>query len=200
MEELKERVDKLKGLSNQVDQKRNDLFSTIREFNKQRKENEQFDIASMDTLLGAPEQELLRVMFKNEQDVSYKGLLNTIIAKNDEIINLNEQIADLQERLPLPYLVKRGDTHYEIVMDFLTLRQGLSVPEAEKVAWQTAMSDDILPGNQVWLLYHEGNVGTYVTQGSASISPLKFQILSKKRLIEKSKITNSDEISSQKVQ
>jgi hypothetical protein len=195
MEQLKERVDKINDLSKQVDQKRNDLFTTIREFNNGRSQQEQYDIANIDTMLGKPEQEILRTMFKNEQDVSYKGLLKNILARNEEITALNDQISDLQKQLPMPYLVKQGDTHYEIVMDYLMTNKGLPKQQAEKIATQTAMVDDILPGNQVWLLFHEGHIGTYVTQGTAYLSPLRYQLLAKKRLIEKSKMLGSREIS-----
>ena len=197
MQELKERVDKINDLNKQADKKRGELFATIREFNKNRPENEQYDIAKIDTMLGESEQELLRTMFKNEQDITYKGLLKNILDKNAEIGDLRGEIADLYKQLPKPYLVKQGDTQYEIVMDFLVKDKGLSIKEAEKVAMQTAMVDDILPGNQVWLLFYEGNVGTYVTQGKAYMSPLRYQVVAKKQLIEKSKALGSREASTQ---
>lgn len=191
MSDLKNRVDKLSELTRDVENKRTELYSLIENFNNNLPENAHFDIANIDTTIGASEQELLRVMFKQEKDITYNGLLKTIIEKNNEISNLNEQIAELSNKLPIPYTVQKGDTHYEIVMQYLVSKHGMMKNEAHKVAFSTAMIDDILPGNQVWLMFNNGIIGTYVTKGTAKIDPMKYQMIAKKRLIEKSKMLSS---------
>ena len=189
--DLQTRVNQLSSLTREVEGIRSDLYGLIRTYNNQLPENKQFDISSMDTSMGASEKELLNTMFKEEKDITYNGLLKTIIEKNDEIRDLKEKIGDLENQLPVPYVVKRGDTQYEIVMKYLIRQHGLSRKVAQKVAFSTAMIDDILPGNQIWLMYKDGIVGTYVTQGSAKIKPLVFQMMVRKRLLSANNSGNS---------
>jgi hypothetical protein len=191
LEDLQGRVNQLSSLTREVEGKRSELYGMIRTYNNQLPENKQFNIASLDTSMGASEKELLNSMFKEEKDITYNGLLKTIIEKNDEIRILKEKISDLQNGLPVPYVVKRGDTQYEIVMKYLIRQHGLSRKDAQKVAFSTAMIDDILPGNQIWLMYKDGIVGTYVTQGSARIKPLAFQMMARKRLLNANNTGNS---------
>jgi hypothetical protein len=187
MTDLQNRVTRLNDLNTKLETNRGQLYGLIRDYNKNLPESSQFDITSMDTVMGSSERELLRAMFKEEKDISYNGLLKTIITKNEQIAKLQENIAELESRLPVPYNVRRGDTHYEIVINYLTNQQGLSRKEAHKTAFQTALIDDLLPGNQIWMMYKDGIVGTFVTQGNAKISPMKMSMLAKKRLLEKSK-------------
>lgn len=196
MADLKQRVDKLSLLSKDVEGRRTELYKLIHQYNSQLPENEQFDIASVDTTIGEPEKELVRAMFREEKDITYNGLLGTIIDKNNEIREMESQIAKLVNQLPAPYTVQRGDTHYDIVMNYLINEYGLNKKDAHKVAFGTAMIDDILPGNQVWLMYNDGIVGTYVTQGTAKINPVTFQRLARRRLIEQSKVMSSVQTSS----
>ncbi|MBU1097900.1 MAG: hypothetical protein KKB34_15555 [Bacteroidetes bacterium] len=183
--ELQERVTKLNSLNDDLDAKRTQLYSLVRDFNSSRPEGEQFDIASIDTALGKEESDLLKAMFKDEKDISYNGLLNTIIEKNEEVASLNNQITEMEAKLPKPIVVKNGDTHYGLVRDFLMTQHGMDKKQAREIAWKTAMIDDIVPGNKIWLAYSDGIVGTYVTQGDAKVSPMTVQILAKKRAIDK---------------
>lgn len=194
LEEFQSRVEELNGMNKDLDSQRTELYKLIREFNKSRTDNGQFDITSMDTLLGAPERELLKAMFAEEKDISYNGLLKNIVDKNNEIGQLQNNIGDLKKmiteienQLPKPYLVAKGDTHYEIVVDYLIKQHQLSVKDAHSVAWKTALIDDLLPGNKIWLSYNDGVVGSYVTQGNAYLSPMKVMRMANKRRIEKAR-------------
>ncbi|MCB0284360.1 MAG: hypothetical protein KDF60_17385 [Calditrichaeota bacterium] len=194
LEEFQARVDELNGMNKDLDSQRSDLYKLIREFNKSRTDNEQFDITSMDTLMGAPERDLLKAMFAEEKDISYNGLLHNIVEKNNEIGqlqnnigDLKKEIAEIESQLPKPYVVAKGNTHYEIVVDYLVKQHQLSVKDAHNVAWKTALIDDLLPGNKIWLSYKDGIVGSYVTQGDAYMSPMKVMRMANKRRIEKAK-------------
>ena len=191
--ELQARVTEINSVNSDLNKQRNDLYKLIRNFNSSRPDNEQFDISSFDTLMGAPERELLKAMFAEEKDISTNGLLKTIVEKNNEIADLNAKMAELNAQLPVPYLVQRGDTHYEIVIDYLMKDHGLMQKQAAEVANKTALIDDILPGNQVWLMYKDGIVGSFVTQGNAYISPMKVITLARKRMIEKAKALGYNE-------
>jgi len=183
--ELQERLTKLNDLNSDLDGKRTQLYSLVREFNANKPEQEQFNITSLDTLMGADEKALLNAMFREEKDISYEGLVKVILEKNNEIADLGAKIADLEAKLPKPYSVKKGDTHYTVVKDFLMTQHGLDKKQAREIAWRTSMSDDLLPGNQIWLVFADGIVGTYVTQGTATVPPMSVQIFAKRRLLEK---------------
>ena len=184
IDDLQKRVAKLNEKSNEMEAKRTDVYKLIREFNATQPDSAQFDITSFDTVMGAPERDLLRVMFREEKDITYSGLVKTIVEKNNEIAELKEQVADLHERLPEPYVVKRGDTHYEVVLNYLETKHGLSKNEALKVAWRTMLVDELLPGNEVWLMYNDGIVGSFVTQGSAYAAPMSVHVRAQKKLAE----------------
>ena len=183
--ELQERVQKLNTMNDELEGKRTQLYSLIREFNSTRLDVDQFDIASLDTLMGADEKDLLRAMFKEEKDISYNGLLKNIIEKNNEIASLNDKITALEAKLPKPYEVKKGDTHYALVKDFLMSNYGMDRKQVRDIAWKTAMVDNLVPGNKVWMVYADSILATYVTQGTAKVAPMTIQVLAKKRMLEK---------------
>jgi len=184
IENLQHRVAKLNELNQNIEHKRSEVYSLIREYNAARPDSARFDISSFDTLMGAPEKELLKAMFNEEKDISYSGLLKAIVQKNNEIVDLKTAINELRNQLPEPYLVKSGDTHYDIVLNYLMSKHTLSKSEALKVAWRTSLIDELLPNNEVWLMYRNGVVGSFVTQGTAPISPMTVHVLAKKKLLE----------------
>jgi hypothetical protein len=188
IEDLQHRVAKLNELNQDIEHKRNEVYSLIREYNAARPDSAKFDITSFDTLMGAPEKELLKAMFNEEKDISYSGLLKAIVQKNNEIVDLKAKINELRNQLPEPYVIKPGDTHYDIVLNYLMTKHGLSKSEALKVAWRTALIDELLPNNEVWLMYRNGVVGSFVTQGIAPVSPMTVHVLAKQRLLEQAGI------------
>lgn len=188
IDDLQQRVAKLNKLNENLEGKRQQMFAFIREYNTTQPDSAQIDITALDTLMGAPEKELLKSMFNEEKDISYTGLLKDIVAKNEEIVGLNDEIARIREHLPVPYCVKPGDTHYNIVLNYLMNEYGLTQGDALKVAWRTALIDEILPNNEIWLMYRDGVVGSFVTQGTATISPMTVHVLAKQRLIDKIKM------------
>jgi LysM repeat protein len=189
--DLEKRVQEVNNMNTELEKQKTDLYGLVRQFNAKLPADQQFDITSMDTLIGAPERDLLRAMFKEEKDISYNGLLGAIIDKNKQIADLQEKIADLEKKMPIPYTVKKGDTHYQIVLNYLIASHQMTKKQAHEIAWKTALIDDILPGNRIWLMYENGMVGSFVTQGDAKISPMKVIRLAKKRMLEKAKITSS---------
>jgi len=70
-------------------------------------------------------------------------------------------------------VVKRGDKHLDIAMEFLTTEKGLDEATAKKLALQTNLMDELVPGFKVWNFYDNGTFGTFVTQGDASVSPYR---------------------------
>jgi len=78
--DLESKYTELNTLSGDIDKERYALFTTIREFNANRPESEQFDIASIDTLLGAPEKDLLRAIFIRKINPTKKLRIKAVIS------------------------------------------------------------------------------------------------------------------------
>jgi len=127
----------------------------------------------LDSSLGlSPEQEKkLSEIIQKESDISTKTMLQKIIDSDKKIEELNQQIKSIEEKLPKPYVVKKGDATRKVAMDYLVDIQKLSKEEAKKLVDQTGLFDEIVPGNYIYLYYNDGVFGAFVTQGTAKYSP-----------------------------
>jgi hypothetical protein len=130
---------------------------------------------------------MLEDMLRQEQDVSYQGLLKRIIERDDEIAKLHEEVDKLQRVLPKPYDVKRGDNHYKICFKYLTDVEKVPKDSTDKLIDRVALIDELVPGFQIWLYFKDGVFGTFVTQGKARISPNTFRYVTRKQAVEKAK-------------
>ncbi len=127
----------------------------------------------LDSSLGlSPEQEKkLSEIIQKESDISTKTMLQKLIDSDKKIEELNQQIKSIEEKLPKPYVVKKGDATRKVAMDYLVDIQKLSKEEAKKLVDQTGLFDEIVPGNYIYLYYNDGVFGAFVTQGTAKYSP-----------------------------
>jgi LysM repeat protein len=127
----------------------------------------------LDSSLGlSPEQEKkLSEIIQKESDISTKTMLQKLIDADKKIEELNQQIKSIEEKLPKPYVVKKGDATRKVAMDYLMDIQKLSKEEAKKLVDQTGLFDEIVPGNYIYLYYNDGVFGAFVTQGTAKYSP-----------------------------
>jgi membrane-associated HD superfamily phosphohydrolase len=68
---------------------------------------------------------------------------------------------------------------------FLTEKKGLPSEKAREILDKMAVVEDMVPGFQVWMMYDEttGVFGSFVTQGTASITPRRAQVRSKRALL-----------------
>ena len=133
--------------------------------------------------LTTSEAELLRKKLENEEDVTYAGLIQDILSKQDRIDELRTEIEEIKSRLPLPVTVNRGDTHYGIAMDYLTNQIGLSEQEAKQAIEKALITDRLVPGHEVWNFYEGGVYGTSVTQGTAKVSPYFLNVQYEKKIL-----------------
>ncbi|MBM3264640.1 MAG: hypothetical protein FJY97_14610 [candidate division Zixibacteria bacterium] len=185
MDSFQELVQELDETEQEIRLKQDDIRKKVQEYNRQHPDKP-IDSGSLDRLMLDPAQEAeLTRLLGAEQDVSYRGLVQQLVDARKQISDLQEQTRMLQEQLPAPYSVKRGDTHFEVAVRYLTQNHGLSAAEARKVVEQTALVEDLQVGFQVWMLYQEGVFGSYVTQGTAKVSPGRAQRLAKQRVTEK---------------
>ncbi|HCP47678.1 MAG TPA: hypothetical protein DIU15_16675 [Deltaproteobacteria bacterium] len=134
--------------------------------------------------LNADEAALLNTMLSREEDISLKGLLNEILDTRKTIASLEGHIDELKSQLPTPDIVKRGDTHSELAIDYLVKNHGLDRKEAGKLARRSLLTENIATGMEVWHFYADGVYGTTVTQGSARVSPYFLNVRSRRKLRE----------------
>jgi len=126
--------------------------------------------------------ELLASRVAEERDISYRGMLQDIIDLNGEIDRLADEVEEVRSRLHPPRAVEKGDSHIRICLSFLTDEIGLNEEEALRLIEREAMIPELLPGFEVWNYYGEGIFGTFVTQGSAKVSPNELRRATKRRI------------------
>jgi molybdopterin converting factor small subunit len=114
-----------------------------------------------------------------------------------KIDKMSAEIDDLKSKLPKPYIVKRGDSHEKICVNFLVNEKGVAKDEAMKLIDEVRLIDEMMEGFNVWMYYNEGTFGTFVTQGSARISPNKFNRILRRRQLEAAKESGREEAMNQ---
>ncbi|MCK5075487.1 MAG: hypothetical protein KAR38_03880 [Calditrichia bacterium] len=129
-------------------------------------------IAGLDTSLTEKEINILERMIKNEQDTSLKSQLQQILQLEKEIDEANREIDKLRQVLPMPVVVKRGQSHYKLCMDYLMENHSLTKDESRKLIEKTGLFEPLVENFYVWHYYHNEIFGSFVTQGEALISPM----------------------------
>lgn len=178
MQELTQKVQEMEG---DVKEKEDEIFDLTEEV-KEKTGEESLGVNTLD--LSEQEKEILEKRIKEEKDVSVKSLLEDILEKNEEIRELKAKIVEIEKLLPIPHIVKRGENHYMIAMDFLINEKKLEKKKAMKLVERTAVFDELVPGFKVWNFYTGDEYGTSVTQGTARISPNTLIRRAKKKLVD----------------
>ncbi|MSS72490.1 MAG: hypothetical protein EXS64_13505 [Candidatus Latescibacteria bacterium] len=178
-------VERLDDFHKQIEVRQQSIAEAVQSFNANHP-NDPIRVDDVKALkLKDLQQQILQRMVKSEKDVSYQGLLDEIGRQDGEISRLNNEIAAIQARLPEPVEAKKGDTHYGLSMKFLTEKKGLPPEKAKEILDKMAVVEDMAPGFQVWMMYDEtsGVFGSFVTQGTASITPRRAQVRAKRALM-----------------
>ncbi len=172
-----ELLTQLKEDRTQMDQASDTMMKRIEMFNSSRKPGEatlQYSEIFMQDL--NPEQrDVLDKLLQEEKDISYKNLLQQIIADRDTIRGLQEKVMHLEQTLPDKFVVaRRGDNHQALAMTYLTGEAGLDETKAKEHLKQVDQTDELLAGNQVWFFYdpQKETFRTYVTAGDAGQTPV----------------------------
>jgi predicted nucleic acid-binding Zn-ribbon protein len=177
-QELVMRVDKL---NTQISDRESDIMDMVRKYNAAHPDAA-FDTTGIAQYGLSPEQaDILAKRIAQEKDVSYRGLLQEVLDLNTQIDGLNQQLVDVRSKLPAPYEVKEGDSHLKVCLSYLT-EKGVAEEDAMKLIEQTALTTELLPGFEVWNYYNDGIFGTFVTQGSARMSPNALTRATKRRI------------------
>jgi hypothetical protein len=183
LDSFQQLVKELDEVEQEIRLRRDAVSEKIQDFNESNPDRT-IDPSSLERLALDPgEAETLSQMLGAERDVSYRGLLSEIVTVNGRVRGLRERIIELQDQLPAPYLVERGDTHQAVSERYLIENHGLTPREAGEIIQDAALVEELHVGFQVWLLYRDGIFGTYVTQGRASASPGRAQRQARQRVV-----------------
>ena len=182
MEPFQELVKELDETEQEIRTKQASIRSRIQEYNADNPKK-QIDTETLNRMvLDSDQAEALSQLLGQEKDVSYRGLIQEIVDTRKQLDILQERIRLLQESLPAPYTVQSGDRHLDVALRYLMENHGLRANQAREAVAQVALVEDLHVGYKIWLLYRDGDFGTYVTQGTASISPGKAQRTAKQRI------------------
>ena len=116
------------------------------------------------------EQRVLLARRIQEERAGPRDLLQDILDRDKQVRSLRMRIAELGNRLPTNVTANEGDRHDRIAMDFL-LKKGVPAATAYQLVSTINLEENLLPGFRVWTYYANGQFGTWVTQGTATISP-----------------------------
>ena len=184
-----ELLTQLKEDRSDIDKTTDTMMQRIDQFNASRKPGErtlQFsEIFTPD--LNPEQRDVLNSLVEQEKDISYKALLQKIIADRDTIRDLQEKVAHLEQTLPDKFVVaKRGDRQHDLAMNYLTQEAKLDADKAKSLLSQVDQTDELVPGNKVWFFYspQDGTFRTYVTQGEANYTPLAVRRARQRQLIK----------------
>lgn len=181
IKQMEETVMQIQKLESDVQNRQNEIFKLVRDYKNQTGK----DLGPLNMLNLTPEQkQLLEAKIKEEQNVSIKSLLEDILNKNKEIGDLKQKITEVEAKLPQSHVVEQGENHYQIAMDFLVNEKGLDKKKAREMVERTAIFEPLVPGFKVWNFYDNGEYGTFVTQGTAPVSPNSVQRKIKKELVD----------------
>ena len=140
--------------------------------------------AVMGQTLTPEQKQILEEKLQKEEGIGYRDLVTDILKKQKDVEDLKVQVQDLEKKLPSAVVVKRGDRHMDIAMNFLTKEKGVDTNTAKKLVQQVNLMDELVPGFKVWNFYDNGVYGTFVTQGDASVSPYRVIQKAKQDLIQ----------------
>ncbi|WP_257306156.1 hypothetical protein [Geothrix campi] len=121
-------------------------------------------------LLTEDQKKALEARIRIEKDTSRQGLLREILEKDAELRTLNDHLVDLKAALPAPEIARPNDSHYGLALRFLK-SHGHSDAEARKALSRVILSERLAPGFEVYHFYVNGDYGTWVSQGTAPITP-----------------------------
>jgi hypothetical protein len=178
----------LKHDKSRIDTVSDSMMKKIEAYNQARKPGErtvQFSEIFMEDLSGE-QRDVLNSLLAEEKDVSYRSLLEKMIADRDTIRDLQQKVLQMEQRLPDQFVVaKKGDSHTDLAMNYLRTEAKLDDAKAKTLVKQVDRSDELVPGNHVWFFYDpkQDTFRTYVTQGEAGQTPLAVRRAKQRQLI-----------------
>jgi len=179
---MKQLAGKVQGMESAVKQKEGEVFELVDQYKQKTGTDAPFGLNLAE--LSGEERKLLEEHIGKEKNVSARSLLKEILDKKDEIGELKEKIAEIEDLLPAAHIVLKGEGHYEIALAFLVDEKGVPTEQAKKILARTVLFEELAEGFKVWNFYTGAEYGTSVTQGDAKVSPNTFVYRAKKKLID----------------
>jgi hypothetical protein len=178
----------LKTHQEKIDAATDATMKRIDEFNQTRKAGER--TIHFSEIYGQEfsdaQRDVLNQMIAQEKDVSYKSLLEHIVADRNELQALQEKVMHLEQALPDKFVVvKKGDRHKDLAMNYLVNEMQLPPEKAKTLLAEADQTDELVPGNKVWFAYDpkDDAFRTYVTRGEAKQLPLALRRANQRNLI-----------------
>jgi predicted nucleic acid-binding Zn-ribbon protein len=178
----------LKTHQEKIDAATDATMKRIDEFNQTRKAGER--TIHFSEIYGQEftdaQRDVLNQMIAQEKDVSYKSLLEHIVADRNELQGLQEKVMHLEQALPDKFVVvKKGDRHKDLAMNYLVNEMQLPPEKAKTLLAEADQTDELVPGNKVWFAYDpkDDAFRTYVTRGEAKQLPYALRRANQRNLI-----------------
>jgi len=179
--QMQQMAQQVEGMESKVKDNQDEMFELMEEY-KKKTGGQSLGINPLE--LGDKERELLKKRIEAEEDVSIKSLLEEVLDKDSEIRDLKARIVEIEKLLPKPHIVKAGEIHYKVAMDFLMNDKQVDKKTAMKLVERAALLETMVPGFKVWNFYTGDAYGTSVTQGTAAVSPNSLIRHAKKVLVD----------------
>jgi len=172
---------KIGDLESEVRIKQNELFNVLEEYKQKTGEPPP---ALNGLRLSDDDKKMLKNKITNEADNSLKTLLEDILKRDNEIAGLKAKMGEYETILPAPSRIANGkESHYQIAMDYLMKERGVKKERALWLVERTVLFEPMISGVRVWNFYSGDEFRSFVTQGSADISPEKLKKMAQQYLI-----------------
>lgn len=184
--EFQSLVGKVEKMNIELRNKQAKLLDQVRDFNKKYPDLVVDTLAKSAYGLSDDEARILGDRIKNEQDITTKGLISEIVNLNKQVEELHKQMEEMSGALPPPHVVSKGESHFQICLDYLTKESGFSRDSAVAALEKIAQYDELIPGFYVWHFIDKKS-GTYlttVTQGEAKLSPNQLKRITKRKIAQ----------------
>jgi len=181
LDQMSTLVKKVRSLEENIHSNQNDILSLVGEYRKKTGKN----LPTLDAMnLSEEERLLLEEKISNESNISIKSLLAEILSRKSEILELNMHIKKIEKFLPKPHIVTEGENHYQVAMDYLLNVKGVEKKEALQLVERTFLFEPLIPGFKIWNFYSNGEFGSFISQGAASVSPNTVSRREKRKLTD----------------
>ncbi len=183
-EEFREASQEFARHTTTIEEKRQQIADIISALNQSTPGREPLRVVVPGSGLSDAQVTMLRERMDQEHDEAAIAMLEHALDLSDEIVEECSDLRDLAHNLPDPHVVRPGETHYGLCLNFLQKQHGLSRAQADSIIDRVALTSDLVEGFNVWLLYSDGFFGTFVTQGNATISPNAFARVMRRQAME----------------
>ncbi len=172
---------KIGELETEIRKKQNELFNALTEYSQKTGEPPP---ALNGLKLSDDDKKMLKNKIANEADNSLKTLLEDILKRDSEIAGLKAKMGEYETLLPPPRTANGKESHYQIAMEYLMKERGVKKERALWLVERTVLFEPMISGFRVWNFYSGDEFRSFVTQGSADISPRELKKVAQKYLID----------------